>query len=248
MLSKLLSSLSYANVIATVALFIALGGTSYAAIKVTGKNVKDSSLTTRDVKDRSLLARDFKAGQLPQGAQGPAGPQGAQGPAAPQGPAGEKGDRGDTGPAGPASDRLLDEYTSVGTQNGYVLSSPAHGAGATRTFTLAAPARIRVERDVSVSRTCTQSNVNLTPTVDVSARLYEGTEAQVTAGTAPQVAAKATLAHIPNSTLNTVRITMLSDGVLQPGTYSVRPLAACRLGTFANQISYSSSQQVYTVE
>jgi hypothetical protein len=34
--------LTYANVIAPLALFIALGGTSWAAVKITGKNVKDS--------------------------------------------------------------------------------------------------------------------------------------------------------------------------------------------------------------
>lgn len=93
------SRMSYANVMATIAVFIALGGSSYAAIKVTGKNVKDSSLTGRDVKnssltgsdvkDRSLLSKDFKEGQLP------AGPAGA--PGAP----GRDGVDGQTGPVGP---------------------------------------------------------------------------------------------------------------------------------------------------
>jgi hypothetical protein len=87
--------LTYANVMATVAVFIALGGSSYAAITVTGKNVKNSSLTGKDVKnnsltgsdvkniktgdvtDRSLLAKDFKGGQLPVGSQGPAGAKGS---------------------------------------------------------------------------------------------------------------------------------------------------------------------------
>ena len=60
--------------ICVVALFVALGGTSYAALTVTGKNVKDSSLTTKDikdnsltssdVKDRSLRLRDFRSGEL----------------------------------------------------------------------------------------------------------------------------------------------------------------------------------------
>ena len=36
---------NYSNVISTVALFVALGGTSYAALTVTGKNVRNSSLT-----------------------------------------------------------------------------------------------------------------------------------------------------------------------------------------------------------
>jgi hypothetical protein len=67
---------TYSNVTATLALFIALGGSSYAAITITGKNVKNESLTTKDIKNRSLLNKDFKAGQVPKGARGPAGPQG----------------------------------------------------------------------------------------------------------------------------------------------------------------------------
>jgi hypothetical protein len=75
------SHLTLANVGSVMALFVALGGSSYAAIKVTGKNVKNSSLTGKDVKnnslkgadvtglgtgdirDSSLLAKDFKPGQ-----------------------------------------------------------------------------------------------------------------------------------------------------------------------------------------
>ena len=51
---------SYANVTATVALIVALGGTSYAAIKL-----PKNSVTSVQVKDRSLLKKDFKTGQLP---------------------------------------------------------------------------------------------------------------------------------------------------------------------------------------
>ena len=36
--------LSYANVMATVAVFIALGGSSYAALKITGADVRNGSL------------------------------------------------------------------------------------------------------------------------------------------------------------------------------------------------------------
>ena len=98
--------LSYANVMATLAVVIALGGSSYAAISVTGRDVKDGSLTGRDVKDSSLtgvdvrdgtlLATDFKAGQLPQGPVGPQGPAGTEGPAGPQGPVGPQGPAGET--------------------------------------------------------------------------------------------------------------------------------------------------------
>jgi hypothetical protein len=87
--SRLRSRLTYANVVATLALFVALGGSSYAAIQVTGKDVKNSSLTGKDIKDSSLktsdvedgslLAGDFKPGQLPAGPPGAAGPKGDPG-------------------------------------------------------------------------------------------------------------------------------------------------------------------------
>jgi hypothetical protein len=70
----------YANVTATLALVVALGGTSYAAIKL-----PRNSVTSVQVKDKSLLKKDFKTGQLPAGKTGAAG---AQGPAGPAGPAG----------------------------------------------------------------------------------------------------------------------------------------------------------------
>jgi hypothetical protein len=68
---------SPAFVISVIALFVALGGSSYAALKISSKNVVNNSLTTSDIKNRSLLKKDFRSGQLPRGAQGV---QGAQGP------------------------------------------------------------------------------------------------------------------------------------------------------------------------
>jgi hypothetical protein len=66
-----------ANIVAYLALFVALSGTSYAAAVALPPN----SVTSRQVKDFSLLKRDFKAGQLPAGARGEAGPAGPTGPA-----------------------------------------------------------------------------------------------------------------------------------------------------------------------
>jgi hypothetical protein len=117
--------MTYGNVLATVAMFLALSGSAVAGTLVTGSSVKDSSLTGRDikngsvtgsdVKDGSLTTADFRPGQVPgagAGAAGerePAGPRGdagERGPAGPVGPAGqegqagEKGDPGDQGPKG----------------------------------------------------------------------------------------------------------------------------------------------------
>lgn len=58
------SKLTYANVMATLALFVALGGGAYAAIEITGRDVKDRSLTGRDIKKRSVPINRVK-GELP---------------------------------------------------------------------------------------------------------------------------------------------------------------------------------------
>jgi hypothetical protein len=124
-LSKLGSRLTFANVVAVIALFVALGGSSYAAIQVTGKDVKnssltgkdvkDSSLTTSDVRDGSLLAGDLKPGQLP------AGPQGTQGP---KGDPGAKGEQGEAG-----TDATINGVAAGGDLSG-TYPSPSIAAGA----------------------------------------------------------------------------------------------------------------------
>jgi hypothetical protein len=53
-----------ALIVAVVALFMALGGTSYAALKITGKNVQNSTLTGVDVKNKSLGAKEHKPDSL----------------------------------------------------------------------------------------------------------------------------------------------------------------------------------------
>jgi hypothetical protein len=70
--------------ISMIALFVALGGASYAAVKIPKNSVGNTQLrkdavTSAKVKDRSLLATDFKTGQLPRGATGATGATGAAG-------------------------------------------------------------------------------------------------------------------------------------------------------------------------
>ncbi|HXY84002.1 MAG TPA: hypothetical protein VEH52_00855 [Gaiellaceae bacterium] len=84
---------SPAMIVACMALAVALGGTSYAAVVLAPNSVgtvqlKNGSVTAKKVKLHSLLAANFRAGQIPRGPAGPAGPAGAAGPAGPAGPAG----------------------------------------------------------------------------------------------------------------------------------------------------------------
>lgn len=79
---QLRDRLTYANLMATVAVFIALGGSAYAAAHLKRNSVGTSALrknavTSAKVKDGSLLAGDFMAGQLPVGERGPQGAPGA---------------------------------------------------------------------------------------------------------------------------------------------------------------------------
>ncbi len=51
--------LTYANVTATLALFIALGGSSYAALRVGSREIADNSIRSRDVRNHSLTRHDL---------------------------------------------------------------------------------------------------------------------------------------------------------------------------------------------
>jgi hypothetical protein len=111
MFAHVRARLTYANVVATLALFIALGSGATAAVVISGRNVKDGSLTGKDIKNNSvastdvkngsLVGKDFKHGQLPGGATGPTGAIGATGDA---GAPGAKGDAGATGATGAKGD------------------------------------------------------------------------------------------------------------------------------------------------
>ena len=98
MLTALRARFTYANVMATIAVFVALGGSSYAAVALTKNSIKSKHIGKGQIKrsdiarnavnsgkvaNNSLLAADFKAGELPAGSQGPKG---------------DKGDKGDPGP------------------------------------------------------------------------------------------------------------------------------------------------------
>ena len=85
MRNRLRPRLTFANAIATLALFLALGGATAYAASTLGKNsvgskqLKKNAVTGVKVKDGSLSATDFKAGQLPSGERGPVGERGPQG-------------------------------------------------------------------------------------------------------------------------------------------------------------------------
>jgi hypothetical protein len=72
--------LTYANVISTIALFVALGGTSYAVAR--------NSIGTAQLRTNAVTSAKVKNGSLRTGDLAPAARIGQRGPRGPQGPAG----------------------------------------------------------------------------------------------------------------------------------------------------------------
>lgn len=79
-----------ANVVGYLALFVALGGTSFAAAAVDFQpnsvgtaQLKKNAVISSKVKDGSLVGRDFRRGSLPAGRRGAPGKRGRRGPPGP---------------------------------------------------------------------------------------------------------------------------------------------------------------------
>lgn len=80
-MKRLRASLTYANVMSSIAVFLVLGGAAFAATQlpknsVGPKQLKKNAVNSSKVKNHSLKAVDFKKGQLPEGKPGPQGPKG----------------------------------------------------------------------------------------------------------------------------------------------------------------------------
>ena len=129
------SRLNYANVVATLALFLALSGGSYAAFKlpknsVGAKQLKKNSVTSVKVKGGSLLTSDFKKSQRTK----LVGPRGAQGPVGP------------AGPAGPVTGDLPSKTTLRGVYNlDFVATATDQIEGGSISFPLRLPAKPTVQ-------------------------------------------------------------------------------------------------------
>ena len=64
MLRALASRMTYANVMATLAMFIALGGSSYAVVRINGKQLKDRSVSGKKLKRNTLSGATIKESRL----------------------------------------------------------------------------------------------------------------------------------------------------------------------------------------
>ncbi|HEY2053338.1 MAG TPA: hypothetical protein VGH14_05315 [Solirubrobacterales bacterium] len=96
--------LTYANVAATLALFLALGGAAYAASQLPRNSVGTGQLKAEAVTSGKIAKKarkQLRGSTGPQGPQGKAGPKGAAGA---KGATGAKGAQGTQGPKGEPGD------------------------------------------------------------------------------------------------------------------------------------------------
>ncbi len=55
---------SPAMVVALTALFLALGGSAYAALVITGKSIRNNTITTKDIRNGTIRTKDVKPDSL----------------------------------------------------------------------------------------------------------------------------------------------------------------------------------------
>jgi hypothetical protein len=119
------------NVVAYLALFVALGGSSYAAVQlspgsvrsralakgaVTKSKLAKNSVTSASVVNGSLTAKDFKAGEILNGLKGSNGEDGAEGPGGSDGNHGIDGTNGTNGVDGAPGPPGRDGSASIGAK------------------------------------------------------------------------------------------------------------------------------------
>jgi hypothetical protein len=147
-------------VVALVALFVALGGGAYAALKLPANSVgaaqlQKSAVTPSKLSPAAKTALSKPGPKGPAGAPGPAGPRGEAGPRGDSGAKGDTGPQGATGPAGPGATILnWDEAASaspiaktIGTVLGVTFSAecalPVAGEAEVKVFILPAGGALR---------------------------------------------------------------------------------------------------------
>src|SRR3954454_16589318 len=93
---------SPALLLALIALFVALGGASYAAVTINGKSIKNGTITGKKIKNRTLTTKKLSTSAV-KSLRGQTGARGTQGPQGLPGSSGAKGDKGDKGDPGPSA-------------------------------------------------------------------------------------------------------------------------------------------------
>jgi len=205
--------------IALVALFVALGGTSYAAIKlpansVGAKQIKRDAVSSSKVKNGSLLKGDFKSGQLP------SGPRGSQGTPGPQGGQGDQGAPGPTASSF-ASHDPADFAIGNGVETQVITLTDGTNGRSGGLLSVGFNARVVVSASLLIS-----TNGSTESLVNCRAKI------------APSGGAYTTISKDSRATVfNPVQVPITAAADVGPGTYNVQ--AACSYILGNGQVNFN---------
>lgn len=206
-MTRVRKHLSFANLVACLALFVALGGASYAAVKLPAKSVGTTQLQNGAVTlpKISTSARDALRGSVgAQGAMGPAGLVGPKGSTGDEGDAGATGTPGATGPTGSPGESEgyfdRDSITVAASQSGSTVATTGLDAGSYLisvriqvTGQIGTPVRCAL-KDSSVQE-IDDASIRISPTYLASANSF-ALSAPLTLADAGQVSVKCSFADI----------------------------------------------------
>jgi hypothetical protein len=199
-MKKIAGRLSYANVTATLAVFLALGGGALAAVQLPKNSVGSAQLKAgavtpaklAKVTKRELEGRGgstVPAGPAgPAGAAGPNGETGATGEQGPKGEPGERGERGEEGPRGPSD--LYRETSVEGTE--FLLFSGAEATIASLT--------VPAGNYLVTAKETAEAFVSATPAT-LECRIKTGSETRDVSATTVQAGSNGTLSATIGLTL-----------------------------------------------
>jgi hypothetical protein len=117
-MKRLRGNLTYANVMATIAVFLVLGGSAVAATQLPGESVGTKQLKKGAVTPGKLSAKTKRVFAGLSGPTGSTGPKGAQGPKGDPGAQGPEGPRGLSGTAGGGEPLVIDASGTVADVRG----------------------------------------------------------------------------------------------------------------------------------
>jgi hypothetical protein len=227
--------------VALLALFVAMGGTSYAAFRlprnsVGSRQIQANAVNSGKVANGSLLKRDFKAGQVPAGLQGPKGDNGDKGDKGDACLASDpncKGPSGDTGPSfGQTFDFVGPPSVSICTDT-TLIDKP---------ITLARSSRIYVNGLVSLYANDTGATLDL----DVDLRSGDGNTTLANAAALTVRRTQVLTTEMQAATGGVVSDNAASTPyVAKPGTYHL-VMHGNKSGTCATTLTYDVGSLTWT--
>jgi hypothetical protein len=231
MRDRVKARLTYANVMASVAVFVALGGGAYAATGVSF--VSSSGAINGCVPKHGGTLQVLRPGKKcpkgdtplsfnARGSVGPAGPAGKSGLAGASGSSGTNGTNGGPGPTASAYSTLTTSSSFTSTNN----DVPVGQATITTTFT----GRIVVNASLDLERTSGNGDVNCQLWIGPPGTFSELTSSRI--GNPYGAAFQSTAV---NGTLYEVSIPLTAAAVKPAGSYAIE--ATCQTGSAASFIA-----------